>query len=229
VSSPGRGVWLRAALGLAVLMAVMALALLLPAGTADWWIARLYWGIFLVSTLSITVYFLKIDSGLIERRLGAEPVAEPTTAQKVVQWFAGLFFLAVLVVPRFDHRFGWSRVPLALSLMADAGVVVAFWIVFRVFQENRFASGVVTADAGQPVVSTGPYRLVRHPMYSGGMTLVMLTPLALGSWWGLIPAVLLAVVIVVRLLDEERLPLAELPGYPDYCSRVRRRLIPGIW
>jgi protein-S-isoprenylcysteine O-methyltransferase Ste14 len=222
-------IYLRAAVGLAGLLLIMGLVLFLPTWTAHWWRGWAYWAIFFVCTLAATLYFLKVAPDLIERRLGAGPVAEPTVKQKVVQSFASLFFVAALIIPSVDHRFGWSRVPLVVSVVTDVIVVVAFWIVFEVFDENRFASAVVTSEAGQPVISTGPYRLVRHPMYSGGILLMVVTPLALGSWWGLMPGVLLGVVIVVRLLDEERLLRAELPGYLAYCEKVRRRLIPGIW
>jgi protein-S-isoprenylcysteine O-methyltransferase Ste14 len=222
-------VWPRTALGFGCLMAVMALALFLPAGTANWSQAWLYWAIFFACSLSITAYFLRVDPSFIVRRLGAGPVAEPTTTQKVIQSAASLCFLAILVVPGLDKRFGWSGVPLPLSLVADALVAGAFWVVFRVFDENRYASSIVTAEADQRVTSSGPSRIVRHPMYSAGVVLVVFTALALGSWWGLIPAVLLAMVIVVRLLDEERFLLVELPGYADYCTEVRHRLIPAVW
>jgi protein-S-isoprenylcysteine O-methyltransferase Ste14 len=185
--------------------------------------------VFFVCTSAVTLYFLKAGPDLIERRLAAGPVAEPTPVQRTIQSFASLFFVATLALPSVDHRFGWSHVPLAVSIVADVVAVIAFWIVFRVFYENRFASAVVTAEEGQPVISSGPYALVRHPMYSGGILLVVFTPLALGSWWGLVPAVLLWAAIVVRLLDEERLLRATLPGYEAYCQKVRFRLIPGVW
>jgi protein-S-isoprenylcysteine O-methyltransferase Ste14 len=222
-------IWLRAAVGFAWLMIVMALLLFMPAWSLAWWEAWLYWAVFFACSLSITVHFLRADPNLIERRLGAGPLAEGKFAQKLIQSAASLFFVAILVVPSLGRRFGWPRVPLPLALVADGLVIAGFWLVFLVFRENSYASSVIRAESGQRVITTGPYRFVRHPMYSGGITLVLFTPLALGSWWGLVPAILLAMVIVVRLFDEERFLAVELPGYVDYCSKVRYRLIPSVW
>jgi protein-S-isoprenylcysteine O-methyltransferase Ste14 len=221
--------WWKSFAGLAFLGLAVAAALFLPAGTVRWWRAWVWMGVFFAAALAITLHFLQQDPELIRRRLAAGPVAEARRVQRVIQWFASGCFLAVFVLAGLDRRLGWSSVPAAVSVAADGIVAAGFAVVFLVFRENSHASAVVEVSAGQRVVSTGPYRHVRHPMYSGALLLLLATPPALGSLAAL-PAVLaLAVVIVARLLDEERLLSRELPGYDAYRRAVRRRLVPGVW
>jgi protein-S-isoprenylcysteine O-methyltransferase Ste14 len=128
-----------------------------------------------------------------------------------------------------DHRFGWSSVPWPLSLSGDALVAIGLFCVFLVFKENSFTSAIIEVGAGQQVISTGPYALVRHPMYSGAFVMLLGTPLALASWWGLLSVVPVILVIVWRLHDEEKFLIKNLAGYPDYRNQVRHRLIPFVW
>ncbi len=137
--------------------------------------------------------------------------------------------MAILVVPSLDHRFSWSHIPLWLVLTGDLLVVFGFYTVFRVFRVNTFTAATVEVTEQQTVISTGPYAFVRHPMYTGALIMLFGTPLALASWWGLVPFLLMVAVIVVRLLDEEKMLLADLPGYPDYVTRVKYRLMPLVW
>jgi protein-S-isoprenylcysteine O-methyltransferase Ste14 len=132
-------------------------------------------------------------------------------------------------VPSLDHRFSWSHVPLWIVLAGDFLVVLGFYIVFKVFCVNTFTSATIEVSEQQTVISIGPYAFVRHPMYSGALVMMLGTPLALASWWGLIAFVIMVAVIVIRLLDEEKLLLANLPGYAEYVARVRYRLIPYVW
>ncbi len=129
----------------------------------------------------------------------------------------------------FDHRCRWSSVPVPIVVAADVLVVLGLMIVFRVFRENSYAASSVRVEANQPVISTGPYAWVRHPMYAGGVLAFLATPLALGSLWALPPAVLLGGGVVVRLLGEERYLSENLSGYDAYCRKVRYRLIPHVW
>jgi protein-S-isoprenylcysteine O-methyltransferase Ste14 len=215
--------------GLAFLGLVLAAALFLPAGTLRWWRAWAWLGVFLAPALAITIHLLRRDPALLRRRLAAGPVAEARPVQRLLQALASGCFVAVFVLAGLDRRLEWSSVPAAASLAADAVVAAGLGVVFLVFRENSHASAVVEVSAGQRVVSTGPYRHVRHPMYSGALLLLLATPPALGSLAAL-PAVLaLAGVIVARLLDEERLLARELPGYEAYRRAVRYRLVPGIW
>lgn len=224
-----KGIWSRSALGLAALALIMALLLFLPAWSLGWWQAWLYWLIFLGASLLVTLYFLRRDPDLIERRLKAGPAAEQQTSQQIIQSALSLVFAALLLVPGFDHRLHWSAVPLPVALVADAFVVAGFWIIFRVFSENSHASNTVRVEFGQEVISSGPYRSVRHPMYSGGIILFVFTPLALGSWWAFVPGVLLCGGAIARLLEEERFLTVHLAGYSEYRKKVPHRLLPFIW
>jgi protein-S-isoprenylcysteine O-methyltransferase Ste14 len=143
-----------------------------------------------------------------------------------------LFLLGILalgVVSALDHKHGWSNVPVFVILLGDLLVAVGLVLVLLVFRANPFAASTVTVEHGQTVISTGPYAFVRHPMYSGLLLVFLGLPLALGSWWGLLIFPLLVAVLIWRLTDEERYLAEHLPGYREYRSRVRSRLIPGVW
>jgi protein-S-isoprenylcysteine O-methyltransferase Ste14 len=146
-----------------------------------------------------------------------------------VQAAAGLCFIALFLASSLDHRFAWSDVAPAISLLADGLAVVGFGGVFLTFRENSFTAATIRVEDAQPVISTGPYGVVRHPMYAAAGVLVLASPIALGSWWGLLPAALLMAAIVVRLIDEERFLSRNLTGYTAYRRQVRYRLVPGIW
>ena len=178
---------------------------------------------------AITVWLWFRDKALLERRVKAGPGPEPDPMQNVVQALAGLVFLATFAVPGLDKRVGWSKPPLAVSLFGDAMIAVGFLIVFLTFRENTFTAGTIEVAEDQTVIDSGPYAFVRHPLYAGALVMIAGIPLALGSWWGLIPAVLLVPVLVWRLLREETFLAANLPGYDAYRGRVRYRLVPSFW
>ena len=161
----------------------------------------------------ITVWLWFRDKALLERRVKAGPGSEPDPMQNVVQALAGLVFLATFAVPGLDRRFGWSQAPLAVSLAGDGMIAVGFLVAFLTFRENTFTAGTIEVAEGQHVIDSGPYAVVRHPMYAGALVMIAGIPLALGSWWGLIPAALLVPVLVWRLLREETFLAANLPGY----------------
>lgn len=188
------------------------------------------WGFllaFALPTLFITLYFLVKDPKLIERRVVP---GESRPRQMVGQSLAGLvFFVGLIGVPALDYRFSWSSVPLALSAAGDVLVVAGFVIVFFVFRSNSFTSKSIEIMSGQKVVSTGPYAVARHPMYTGAMLIIAGTPLALGSWYGLVASAILWVIIIFRLLDEEKMLKAGLEGYEEYCKTTKYRLFPYIW
>jgi protein-S-isoprenylcysteine O-methyltransferase Ste14 len=148
---------------------------------------------------------------------------------KIIQIVAMVSFISAIVFPALDHRFGWSAVPASVAIAGDILVALGWLVIFFVFKENSFTSGVIEVDTDQKVVSTGPYALVRHPMYSGALIMLAGVPLALGSWWGLVPVVLLALAIIWRLLDEEKFLAGNLPGYSEYQEQVRYRLVPLVW
>jgi protein-S-isoprenylcysteine O-methyltransferase Ste14 len=216
-------------LGFAQLLVAMALALFGPAWTLDFWQAWVYLLVFVGSSASITVYLWRNDPKLLERRINAGPAAETQPLQKLIQAVAALTFVGSLVVPSLDRRFTWSRVPFAMEIAGDILMLLGFFIIFRVFRENSFTAATIEVAADQKVISTGPYSVVRHPLYAGALVMLFGTPLALGSSWGLLLMIPMTLVIALRLLDEERFLAKNLPGYTEYCQRVRYRLVPYIW
>jgi protein-S-isoprenylcysteine O-methyltransferase Ste14 len=166
---------------------------------------------------------------LVERRMKAGPTAESEPTQKTILWCASAALIATYVASALDYRFGWSQVAVFTSLAGDALVLLGFYGILLTLNENSFAAATVQVAHEQRVISTGPYALVRHPMYSAALVMFLGTPPALGSWWGLVPAAALAAAIVWRLLDEERYLARNLAGYEEYQRQVRARLVPGVW
>jgi protein-S-isoprenylcysteine O-methyltransferase Ste14 len=202
----------------------------IPAGTVDYWQGWAFAGTLLVSSLLVTVYMALNDRELLETRLRMGPAAEKTPAQKIITAVGFLVFVAGLVIIVLDHRFGWSpRVPAILSILGDALAVLGIVIYFFVVRENRYAASTVQVVEGQKVISTGPYAIVRHPMYVGAILVSLGTPLALGSWWGLLFTPLFIGWFAWRLLDEERFLRANLSGYDEYMRTTPCRLAPYIW
>ena len=157
------------------------------------------------------------------------PMAEIQPAQKFIMLCMSIGFIALLVVPAFDRRFGWSNVPLPVVLVGDLLVAVGFALIVRVYRENTFSSATIEIAENQKVISTGPYAIVRHPMYAGGALYLFGTPLALGSYWAFVPIAVMMPFLVWRLLDEERLLAKDLQGYTEYQRRVPHRLVPFVW
>ena|ERR1035437_1178144 len=215
--------------GLAFLIIVMALVLFLPAGTFNYWQAWIFLIVFGTSTLAVTLYLMKNDPKLLERRVKAGPVAEKESIQKVIQSLATIAFILIILFPAVDYRYRWSTVPSFVSIFGDFLVALGLLIVFFVFKENSFTSGTIEVEANQKVVSTGPYAIVRHPMYAGAFIMLIGVPLALGSLWGLLTIIPLILVIIWRLLDEEKILKKNLLGYLEYQKRVKYRLVPHIW
>ena len=186
----------------------------------------IYWFSFCLPTLLITAYFLKKDPELIQRRV----IPTETRPQQIIgQSLAGLLFMALIIVPALDHKYGWSSVPIVYSIMADCSVIMGFWIVFEVFKVNTYASRAIETMEKQKVIKTGVYAHIRHPMYLGAALIIVMTPIAMSSLYGLLISVPLIVVIVLRILDEEKMLVLELDGYEQYCKEVKYRLIPYIW
>lgn len=224
-----RRVLAKAFLGLAFLVATLAAALLIPAGTTAYWQGWVFLGTFAAATLAITIDLALHDRALLARRVAAGPTAEPTRAQKLIQSLASLAFLATFVLAGLDRRYGWSVLPAAVAISGDVVVLVGLAVVGLVFRANTFTSATIEVAREQKLVTTGPYGVVRHPMYAGAVVMLLGVPLALGSALAYAGVVPLYAVIVVRLLDEERLLARELPGYAAYRTTVRYRLLPRVW
>jgi protein-S-isoprenylcysteine O-methyltransferase Ste14 len=215
--------------GMLFLLIVMGTAIFLPAASLKYALAWIYLTIFSVLVLLITLYLFRFDKHLLKSRLAAGPVAEPTRTQQIIQSLAALSFLGTYITSSFDHRYHWSIVPSSVSYLADAGCTLAFIFVFYVFKQNTYLSATIEVQARQQVITTGLYAIVRHPMYTGAIALMLFTPIALGSFWGLAPSMILAIVIAIRAINEEHQLSASLPGYKEYCTKVKYRLIPHIF
>ncbi len=184
---------------------------------------------FSFSTVGTGVYLMSRDPALLERRMRFGPRAESRPRQKIIVAVIFAMFAALLIVPGLDHRFGWSQVPAAIVALANLLIIAAFGFFLLVLRENTFAASTITVEAGQRLISSGPYAHVRHPMYAGAALLIFAMPIALGSLWGMLPAAFAIPVLIARILDEERTLSAELPGYDDYCRAVPYRLVPLVW
>jgi protein-S-isoprenylcysteine O-methyltransferase Ste14 len=207
----------------------MGLLLFLAAGTARYPQAWGYLAVFFGASLLITLYLMKKDPALLEHRLSGGPSAEKEKTQKIIMVFASAGFIALLIVPGLDYRFGWSAVPLYTVIAGDILAAVGFYGVFLVYKENPFSSATIEIVEDQKVVSTGPYAVVRHPMYAGALLYLLGTPLALGSYWGFLSLAAMTPFLIWRLFDEERFLSKNLPGYTEYCAKVRWRLMPGVF
>src|SRR5262245_22168104 len=221
--------YMRAVLSTLLGTLVMAALLFVPAGTIDYWQAWVFMAVFEGASTAIGVYLAIKDPQLLERRMHVGPTAEKEKSQKLIMVFALLGFIALLVVPALDHRSGWSQVPPYVSVAGDVLVALGFLVTFFVFKVNSYGASTIQIAEGQKVISTGPYALVRHPMYAGALVMLVGVPLALGSWWDLTLLALMLPVLIWRLLEEEKFLAKNLPGYTDYQKKVHYRLIPYVW
>ena len=211
-----------------VQLAVFGSILFLSAGTFHYWQA---W-VLLVAALSTWIpgiYLLHTNPVAVQRRMRGGPTAETRTVQKVAMGGVWLSLAAMVVISVLDHRFGWSPAPTTICLVGDVLVAVGLGVAMLVVIQNSHAAATVRVEAGQQVVSTGLYGLVRHPMYTGNLILMIGIPLALGSYWGLVFVVPGLMVLALRIRDEEKLLQEELDGYREYTQKVRYRLMPFMW
>ncbi|MGV0784319.1 methyltransferase family protein [Mycolicibacterium sp. XJ775] len=200
-----------------------------PAGTFDYWQGWAFLAVFALTTLLPSRYLAVHDPEALRRRMRAGPVAETRPLQKVASTLAFTFLAAMVIVSVLDHRFGWSAVPAWVSVVGNALVAVGLGAAMLVVSQNSYAAANVIVEAGQTVVSTGLYRLVRHPMYAGNVIMMIGIPPALGSYWGLLLMIPGIAILAMRIVDEEKLLRAELDGYDAYAGKVRYRLLPYVW
>ncbi|MDH6244574.1 isoprenylcysteine carboxylmethyltransferase family protein [Mycobacterium sp. OTB74] len=200
-----------------------------PAGTLHYWQAWVFIAVFMLATLGPSMYLAVKHPDALARRMNGGPGKETRPVQKLVMWGILASVTATAVVSALDWRFGWSHVPTAVVILGNVVVgvslVAAQWVVIQ----NNFAGASISVEADQPVISTGLYGVVRHPMYICALIMMVATPPALGSYWGLIPVIASVPILTARIFDEEKLLRAELPGYTEYAHKVRYRLIPYIW
>jgi protein-S-isoprenylcysteine O-methyltransferase Ste14 len=203
--------------------------LFLTAGSFQYWQAWGYLAVVVSASIIITLYLIRKDPALLKRRLRAGPTAEKRKSEKIIMFFTSVGFIALLVVPALDYRFKWSNMPFYLVIAGDVFTAVGFFIIFSVYKENTFSSATIEISENQKVIATGPYAIVRHPMYAGGFVYLVAMPFALGSFRGIAPLAVTIPFLIWRLYDEELFLSKNLPGYTDYCAIVRWRLIPGVF
>jgi protein-S-isoprenylcysteine O-methyltransferase Ste14 len=214
---------------LVAVIALMAAILFGAAGTFDYWQGWLFLACYSIASLVVSVWLARKDPALLERRRRGGPFAEVERNQKIIMTITSVGFIALLVVPGLDRRFGWSQMPDAIAVLGDL-LMLAGWLgILAVFRANSYAAATIQVEAGQRVISTGPYAIVRHPMYAAALLMLLGFPIALGSWWGILVFVVLLPALAWRLIDEERVLLRDLEGYVDYRRKVRYRLIPYGW
>jgi protein-S-isoprenylcysteine O-methyltransferase Ste14 len=219
----------KALISLLYLLLATAALLFIPAGSLLYWQAWVFLAIFFVAALGMTLYLMQTSQALLQRRIRGGPTAEKSMPQKIIMSIMLFGMVAMIVVSALDHRFGWSQMSVPTVLAGDALIVLGWLAFIAVFRENPFAAATVELADDQKVISTGPYAMVRHPMYTGFFVMFIGMPIALGSWWGLLLLVPVLPGLAWRLLDEESFLVRGLSGYDAYRQQVRYRLIPGIW
>jgi protein-S-isoprenylcysteine O-methyltransferase Ste14 len=211
---------------------VMGAILFLAAGDWRWpqaWIFLVEIGI---SSFAVSTWLLRHDPALLASRLGPPLQRAQKPWDRILLVVLLVAFVAWLALIGLDaHRFHWSTVPVSGQVLGAVLIALCMIVCWQVFRFNTFAAPQVKLQPGraQRVITEGPYRIVRHPMYAGGSLLFIGAPLLLGAWWGLLAGSLLIVLISMRILGEERMLRRELSGYDDYTKQVRYRLVPGLW
>jgi protein-S-isoprenylcysteine O-methyltransferase Ste14 len=204
-------------------------ALFLPAWTFRYWQAWVFIAVFMVATLGPSLYIATKFPEALQRRMHGGPTAETRPAQRIAITAIVGSVVAVLVTSALDHRFGWSSVPLPVAVVGYVLVFAGLTIAQIVIIQNNYAAANITVEPDQTLVSTGLYGLVRHPMYFGTAIMMLGTPLALGSWWGLLVLVPAQAALAMRINDEEKMLTEELSGYREYRTTVSYRLVPYVW
>jgi protein-S-isoprenylcysteine O-methyltransferase Ste14 len=222
---------LRLVLGMLTALVLAFAGVFVPAGSFRFWQGWAFLAAFLIPVVFTFVYFYLHDTEFLERRLRTK---EQITEQKLLLKWGKPLYIAAFLLPGLDYRFGWSRslvgvVPVWLTVLSLGMIVGSMALFFWVFRVNRFASRTIGVEKGQTVITTGPYSLVRHPLYTGAVVLGIFTPTALGSFVAWPVFVLVIPFYVLRLKNEEEVLRSELPGYAEYCLRTRYRLIPFVW
>ena len=205
---------------------LVGLLIFLPAGTLAYPGGLLFLCLLFVPMLLMGIVMLARARDLLAKRLDAK---EKQAAQKGVQSLAGLVFIAGFVLAGLDFRFGWSDMPLPVVIAASVIFLIGYGLYAEVMRENAYLSRTVKVEEGQTVISTGLYGIVRHPMYLASVLMFLSIPIVMGSWYALIPFAFYPVLMIVRILDEEKLLTAELSGYEEYKRKVKYRMIPFIW
>jgi len=197
-----------------------------PAGSLKYWPAWLYCSIIFIPMIFTLIYFLRHDPTLLENRMKFK---EKEVTQKKIISLSAIIYLIGFLLPGFDYRYNWSNIPDYIVIIANLFVLLGYLFVFIVFKENSYASRIIEVKKNQKVISTGPYKIIRHPMYLGVLVMFLATPIALGSYYALIPFLSIPIVLVLRIINEEKVLIKKLKGYKEYKKKTKYRLFPGIW
>lgn len=208
---------------------VFGALLFLPAWTFDYWQAWVFIVVLTITSSIPTIYLALKNPAALQRRMQAGPTAETRPVQKIIASITLLSLPAVMVFSAFDHRFGWSPVPMAVSVIGNVLLAIGIGIAGLVVIQNSYAAATIMIEADQKVITTGLYRFVRHPLYVGVLITMIGLPLALDSWWGLAVLIPDVIAFVLRILDEEKMLKQELYGYVKYTQKVQYRLVPYVW
>lgn len=211
---------------LALFPVAIIVLLFIPAGSFLYWQAWVYFSVIFFPMFYILLYLLKRDPELLERRLRSK---EKVKEQKTIVRLFSLLFLIGFLIPGLDYRFGWSHVSVPIVIIANISVFTGYMIFFSTMKANSYASRIIEVEKEQTVISSGPYAIVRHPMYAGWLLMIIATPVALGSYWALLVFMLFTILLIQRIVNEEKVLLKELPGYEEYCRNVKYRLAPYVW
>ena len=207
-------------------VALLGLLLFLPAGTLRFPNGWLLMGLLFIPMLAAGVVMMLFDPALLEKRLNAK---ERESDQKEVVWQSGVMFIAAFVLAGLNFRFGWLSLPDWVVWAASALFLLAYLLWAEVMRENAYLSRTIEVQEGQIVIDTGLYGVVRHPMYAASLLLFLSMPLILNSIFSFLVMLVYPPLIARRIRGEERLLKRELPGYEDYCGRVKYRLVPFVW
>lgn len=207
-----------------ILTVIMWVILFIPAWTMKFWQAWILWSGFSIITFSITAYFINKNPEFLARRTKGKE----ENIKKKSPLFLKLYYIG-FILPGIDFRFNWSNEPLWLVILSNVIVFASYIFIFYVFKQNSYASTTIQVEDNQNVISSGPYSIIRHPMYLGMILMSLFIPLALGSYYSLIPMLLIIPITVMRVKNEEEILLRELKGYRAYCSKTKYRVIPFIW
>jgi protein-S-isoprenylcysteine O-methyltransferase Ste14 len=214
---------------LLILFLVIAGLIFAGAGTVRYWQGWTFLFVYFAASLAITTDLMLRDPALLERRMSGGPFAERQPTQRIIMAIVSVCFIALIVIPGLDHRWGWSAMSPLMAVIGDLLIIVGFAGFLLVFRENSFAAATIGLAESQRVISSGPYAIVRHPMYASALLVLVGIPIALGSWWALLVLTVILPVLIWRLRDEERFLVTNLSGYRDYREQVRYRLLPLIW
>ena len=174
----------------------------------------------------IVRHLYKNDPELLKRRLRMK---EKQKTQQMLQVLLFPLFLLAFIIPGFDYRLHWSNVPLLILIISFVFVLLSYLFIGLVFKTNSYASRIIEVEKGQKVISSGPYAVVRHPMYLGVLFFYLFSPVALGSYWALIPALIIIPTLIVRINGEEKELVQNLAGYKEYMLKTKYRILPRIW